>query len=253
MEKLYLSGAGEMFTKISGGSLLKFGTIIGLSLSTAATFKELFAGKGMFPVASRAFEKTIEASADIAEFDKNFLEISQGLVSSDPSTVDRYESGEVQTVAAGTITVSKSSYKSGYTYITNAAGDKLSKVSGAPASISQYQESDPATGEITLHADLNDVDVYVSYVYVYDYSTNADNVELAVVAADVLPSEFQLWYKCEITEGGVKKGVEIMFFKCRPTTDMKLNFARDFVLPNFTFKILDPNRGDGRIGHYLIY
>lgn len=251
MEKLYLSGAGEMLAKISGGSIIKFGTISGLSLATTATFKELFAGKGLFPVASRAFEKSIEASADIASFDKNFIEISQGLDTQDPTTLDRFISGEEQTVASATATVSKSKYNAGYTHVVDADGNKLTKVAGAPAS-GQYQESDPATGELTFNADLEGKKVYISYVYEYDYSSNPDSVEALMVKADILPKQFELYYKCTLEEGGAVRGVEIVFWKCVPTTDMKLNFVRDFNIPNFTFKITDPKRPDGRIGYYIL-
>jgi hypothetical protein len=251
MEKLYLSGSGEMLTKISGGSLIKFGTIQNLSISTNATFKELFAGAGLFPVVSRAFEKSIECSAEIASFEKDFIEISQGLDSSDPSTVDRFVSSEPQTVAAGVVTVDKDAYNATYTYVVDSNGNKLTRVSGSPSS-GEYQESDPTTGEITVNTELNDTDIYISYVYSYNYTLNADDVEAMMVKADVLPNEFQLWYQCLIEEGSTTKGVEIMFYKCIPTTDMKLNFARDFVIPNFTFKVTDPKRGDERIGYYLI-
>ena len=251
MEKLYLSGAGEMITKLSGGGILKFGTMQNLSLAVTATFKELFAGKGMFPVAARAFDKSIEAGCDMASFDKDFIEISQGLDTSDPANVDRWESAEVQEVSGGAVTVDKSAYKAGYTYVEDANGNKLTLSASAPAS-GEYQESDPAAGEITVNANLEGANIYVSYVYSYDYSGNADSVELLMVKADVMPKEFELYFKCTLTEGGTVRGVEIVFWKCKPTTDMKLTFARDFNIPNFSFKILDPKRPDGRIGYYIL-
>ena len=250
-EKLYLSGTGEMLAKISGGSLIKFGTIQGLSISTSATFKELFAGAGLFPVVSRAFEKSIECAADMASFEKDFIEISQGLDSDDPTTVNRFISAEPQTVSSGEVTVDKAAYNAGYVHIADADGDQLTLTTGSPAS-GEFVETDYETGEITVNTDLEGTIIYISYVYSYNYTTNADDVEAMMVKADVLPSEFQLWFQCFITEGGVEKGVEIMFYKCIPTVDMKLNFARDFVIPNFTFKVTDPKRGDERIAYYLI-
>lgn len=250
-EKLYLSGSGEMMAKISGGSLVKFGTIQGLSIATSATFKELFAGAGLFPVVSRAFEKSIECSAEIASFEKDFIEISQGLDSSDPTAINRFVSAEAQTVASGAVTVDKAKYNSGYVHVADADGNQLTLTTGSPDS-GEFVETDAATGEITVNTDLEATVVYISYVYEYNYTTNPDDVEAMMVKADVLPSEFQLWYQCLLVEGGVTTGVEIMFYKCIPTTDMKLNFARDFVIPNFTFKVTDPKRGDERIGYYVI-
>lgn len=254
MERLYLSGAGEMITKISGGGVLRFGTMQGLSLATTATFKELFAGKGLFPVASRAFEKSIEASCDMASFDKDFIEISQGLDEGSITTIERWESQEEQTVGEGTyqVTVSKSKYKAGYTYVEDAEGNKLTRVSGTPASASEYQETTPGSGILTFHSSMEGKKVYISYVYDYDYSVNSDNVEALPVKADVLPKEFELYYKCILEEGDTVRGVEIIFWRCKPTTDMKLNFARDFNIPNFTFRIVDPKRPDGRLGHYIL-
>lgn len=250
-EKLYLSGEGVMMTKISGGGMLKFGTIQNLNLATAATFKELFAGSGLFPVASRAFEKSIECSCDMASFEKDFIELSQGLASGSPTTIERPVFAEKQTVDTGTVTVDKSSYKAGYTHVTDADGTKLTLVAGAPDS-GEYQESTPASGELTFNADMNTNDVYIDYVYNYDYAANADSVEALVVAADVLPATFELFYECKITEGGITRGVEIVFFKCKPTVDMKLVFQRDFNVPNFTFRVVNPMRPDGKIGHYTI-
>ena len=254
MEKLYLSGAGEMITKISGGGILKFGTIQGLSLTTTATFKELFAGKGLFPVVSRAFEKSIEAACDMASFDKDFIEVSQGLDTGTINTVDRWLPDEEATVGAGTykVTVAKSNYKAEYTYVLDENGNKMTRVSGSPAASNEYQESDPATGELTFHSSQEGKKVYVNYVYSYNYDTNPDSVELLAVKADILPKEFELYYRCVLEEGGVERGVEIVFWKCKPTTDMKLNFARDFNIPNFSFRILDPKRPDGRIGYYIL-
>ena len=250
-KELYLSGEGVMMTKQSGGDMLKFGTIQNLNIATSATFKELFAGSGLFPVASRAFEKSIECSCEMASFAKDFIELSQGLASGSPTTVERPVFAEKQTVTAGVATVDKSSYKAGYTYVTDADGNKLTKVAGAPAS-GEYQESTPASGELTFNADMNANDVYIDYVYNYDYAGNADDVEALVVAADVLPATFELFYECKITEGGVERGVEIVFFQCKPTVDMKLVFQRDFNVPNFTFRVVDPKRPDGKIGHYVI-
>ncbi len=252
MEKLYLSGAGVMMTRQSGGGLLRFGTIQNLTLTTSATFKDLFAGTGLFPVVSRGFDKSIEASCDIASFDKDFIEISQGLASEDPTTIERFEDAEEQTVATLTITVDKSSYNAGYTYVQNADGDKMTLVSGAPAAAIEYQESDPDNGELTFHADMNGEKVYISYVYDYNYSANVDSVEALVMEADVLPKEFQLFFRSTLTEGSRERGVEIVFWRCKPMMDMKLNFTRDFNIPNFSFRILDPAGPDKRIGHYIL-
>ena len=250
-EKLYLSGEGVMMTKISGGDMLKFGTISNLNITTSATFKELFAGEGLFPVASRAFEKSIECACDMASFEKNFIEISQGLATATPATIERPVFKEDQTVAGGAVTVDAGSYKAGYTHVVNANGNELTLVAGAPG-VGEYQESDADNGELTLNAGLNDASVYIDYVYNYNYTANADDVEALVVAADVLPATFELYYECKITEGGTTRGVEIIFYKCKPTVDMKLVFQRDFNIPNFTFRVVDPKRADGRIGHYVI-
>lgn len=255
MEKLYLSGAGEMLTKISGGGILKFGTIQGLSLVTSATFKELFAGSGLFPVVSRAFEKSIEAACDMASFDKDFIEISQGLDTGEVTSIERWLPDEEQTVPQSspyTVTVAKGNYKPGYTYVLDENGNKLTRVTGTPANANEYQETNPATGVLTFHSGQAGKKVYVSYVYTYDYAANPDNVEALVVKADILPKEFELYYRCTLEEGDVERGVEIVFWKCKPTTDMKLNFTRDFNIPNFSFRILDPKRPDGRIGHYIL-
>ena len=49
-----------------------------------------------------------------------------------------------------------------------------------------------------------------------------------------------------------QRGVEIVFWRCKPMMDMKLNFTRDFNIPNFSFRILDPAGPDKRIGHYIL-
>ena len=255
MEKLYLSGAGEMITKISGGAILKFGTIQNLSLATTATFKELFAGKGLFPVVSRAFEKSIEASCDMASFDKDFIEISQGLDTGTITEIDRWLADEEQSVPSGspyTVTVNKGNYKPGYTYVLDEDGDKMTRVTGTPANANEYQETEPPNGVLTFHSGQAGKKVYISYVYTYDYTANPDNVEALILKADILPKEFELYYRCTLEETGTERGVEIVFWKCKPTTDMKLTFTRDFNIPNFTFRILDPKRPDGRIGHYIL-
>lgn len=252
MERLYLSGAGVMMTKQSGGGLLKFGTIQGLSLVTSATFKDLFAGKGLFPVVSRAFDKSIEAACDMASFDKEFIEISQGLCEEEVTIIERFKDDEEQAVVSAKATVDKSSYKAGYTYVTDDQGNKMTKVAGDPASANEYKESNPATGELTFHASQEGKKVYISYVYEYDYSGNLDNVEALIVEADILPKEFELYYRCTLEEGGGERGVEIVFWRCKPSVDMKLNFTRDFNVPNFSFRILDPGRPDKRIGHYIL-
>jgi len=251
MERLYLSGAGVMMTKQSGGGLLKFGTIQGLSLTTSATFKDLFAGKGLFPVVSRAFDKSIEATCDMASFDKEFIEISQGLSEEEIATVERFKDDEEQKVDSGTVTVDKGAYKAGYTYVVDAQGNKLTKVAGAPG-VGEYQETTPESGVLTFNANLEGEKVYVSYVYEYDYEANTEDVEALIVEADVLPKEFELYYRCTLDEGGGERGVEIVFWRCKPTADMKLNFQRDFNVPNFSFRILDPGRPDKRIGHYIL-
>ena len=252
MERLYLSGAGVMMTKQSGGGLLKFGTIQGLSLVTSATFKDLFAGKGLFPVVSRAFDKSIEATCEMASFDKEFIEVSQGLSADVITTIERFQDDEEQPVANGKVTVDKDSYKAGYTYIVDENGDKMTKVAGAPGASNEYKESTPGSGELTFHVSQEGKKVYISYVYEYDYSGNLDNVETLVIEADILPKEFELYYRCTLDEGGGERGVEIVFWRCKPTVDMKLNFARDFNVPNFGFRILDPGRPDKRIGHYIL-
>jgi len=251
MERLYLSGAGVMMTKQSGGGLLKFGTIQGLSLVTSATFKDLFAGKGLFPVVSRAFDKSIEAACEMASFDKEFIEVSQGLSADVITTIERFMDDEEQEVASATVTVDKGSYKAGYTYVTDDQGNKMTKVAGAPNS-GEYQESTPGSGELTFNADMEGEKVYVSYVYEYDYEANTEDVEALVVEADILPKEFELYYRCTLNEGDTERGAEIVFWRCKPTVDMKLNFTRDFNVPNFSFKILDPGRPDKRIGHYIL-
>jgi len=252
LEKLYLSGAGVMMTRQSGGGLLRFGTIQNLSLTTSATFKDLFAGTGLFPVVSRGFDKSIEASCDIASFDASFIEISQGLASEDPTTIERFEDAEEQTVASTVVTVDKDAYNAGYTYVQDSSGNKMTLVVGAPASALQYQESTPGSGELTFHADQEGKKVYISYVYDYDYSGNADDVDALVLEADVLPKEFQLFFRSTLDEGGGERGVEIVFWRCKPMMDMKLNFTRDFNIPNFSFRILDPAGPDKRIGHYIL-
>ncbi len=252
MEKLYLSGAGVMMTRQSGGGLLRFGTIQNLSLTTSATFKDLFAGAGLFPVVSRGFDKSIEASCDIAAFDASFIEISQGLASEDPTTIERFEDAEEQTVESEVVTVDKESYKAGYTYVEDHDGNKMTLVVGAPAAAIEYQESDPDTGELTFHEDQDDEKVYISYVYDYNYTSNVDNVDALVLEADVLPKEFQLFFRSTLNEGGGERGVEIVFWRCKPMMDMKLNFTRDFNIPNFSFRILDPSGPDKRIGHYIL-
>ena len=70
--------------------------------------------------------------------------------------------------------------------------------------------------------------------------------------ADVLPKEFQLFFRSTLTEGSRERGVEIVFWRCKPMMDMKLNFTRDFNIPNFSFRIIDPARADKRIGHYIL-
>jgi len=252
MKYLKIGGVGKALFARTGDLPLLSGNMEEVTLEGSANTTEKFGGVGNFPLATWTSSKDVKITSKSALFNIQDVKISQG-DNAVGATIERYEYGESHTVGTTTVTVNKEAtnknYIAGKITVRSAAGVEFEKVTGTPTT-GQFAEDTPGSGTITVATADIGVEIILDYVYSYNSSGNADELEMNALNDSGRPCAGSWYYTQKFSGCSVSESLEMMFYLVRPTADLNISAKQSDIvdLSGSVLRVEDPIRADGVVG-----
>ena len=257
-----LPGIGDFYGKYgthdSTGAPFVFGKLKNANISFGASSDELRAGGGLMPLSTAVTEKSITVSATEGLVRMATIHLTQGKVDlAAGELVKRYK--PLQAFVVPSVATYEIAFPTGYiekehVVIEYADGSGTFVKGVTPTAAGVFQE-DEANDVWIFHADDAGKSIMISYLFEYDYDTNADTdgVTATVLDSRQKACPFLLHYAHIFEECGDTRVLELMLYKVRPSGTYTLPIEQGgHASPDVEFTALDPGRRDHRVGILLI-